>query len=204
MNLFLDEEGSYAEGEGGIKWIITNTRQTIHNCHKIESTNPFIIWRICHLKSLELKDFEWKRIKFDRRNKCIISIACTLEKNIIPYHGVITFEEAIKDSILKFIPKDMLDFQIIFVFENGVIRCIEFQGKEITSSRLLSSLPQVKNGFIVSDKIIENIKTIQTIDFCASETLKKHVSKINFENTKNVLAPSLDFPIAYSSYHSKY
>ena len=44
---------------------------------------------------------------------------------------------------------------------------------------------------------------IRTIDFCGSETLKKHVLEMDFEKEKNVLNPPLDFPISYSSYHGK-
>ncbi len=206
MNMFLDDEGVSSKGEGGLNWLIVNTRQTMHKRHKIDSTNPFIVWRMMYLESLKIPDFQWKKVIFDRKNKSILSVGCafkSLGEDLIPYDGVITFEEAINDSILKFVPETLLSFQIIFVFENDVIRCIEFQDRKILSSRLLSSLPEAREGFIVSDKDIENVEIIRTIDFCGSLTLKDHVLKMDFYKVRNLLNPPEDFPFSYSSYHGK-
>ncbi len=216
MGIFIDEEGPISYGLND--WIILNTRETLHKIEPLHSKNPLIIMRFLYLKKQALKkDFPWHNARFNARTKTVKSTGCSLKprdqalaQNI--KHGLITFEEVMKTSILKFTQKQRVD--IMFVFENGWTRRISFENGEIVSSRLtLLTAKQTKHAeFIIADDPFshEFENALSSAEFgekigTSYKTLKEIACHLLFLKEKDIFIPkpAPDFAFSIDSFHGK-
>jgi hypothetical protein len=217
---FLDEEG-IDQKQNHFDWIIVNTRETLHTRDFVDSWNLLILWRFLSLKKKGLQDnFKWKNIKFFFKKSIFLTTGICLKTRDeylekIVSQGFVTFEEVIKEKILTFAGKD--NFQAIFVFENRWIRFIQFEGKQIISSRLTALNTSLtseidKADFIICDeKILPELpSSISSKDFgekigVEGENLKDIITKIHFWKNKKILipSPSKNFSYGITSFHGK-